>query len=186
MTMNALVNACNQKSNRDPVVTYDDDTVERALESLRAKDLIYSLSGSGHRVEKYSHRLSEGYNLGRRESALLCVLMLRGPQTPGELRGRSERMHDFADLDEVESCLRTLAERTPDPLVVRLPRQPGTKEYRFAHLLSGEVAAGAEQADSPEPPQSDRFASLEAEIAELRDEVRSLAGQFAQFRKQFE
>src|SRR6266849_8876574 len=108
LTLNALINACNQKSNRDPMVNYDEETVLQALTLLRNKGLALKVTGAGHRVEKYSHRLGESLNLGRRELALLCVLMLRGAQTVGELRGRTERMHDFADLDEVERCLESL------------------------------------------------------------------------------
>src|SRR5712691_11490008 len=117
LTLNALQNACNQKSSREPVVNYDETTVVQGLDLLRQKQLVLKVSGAGHRVEKYSHRLGETLNLGRRELALLCVLMLRGPQTVGELRGRTERMHDFEDLEEVERCLEVLAARDPDPLV---------------------------------------------------------------------
>src|SRR5438270_10163847 len=131
LSLNALVNACNQKSNRQPVVNYDEDTVMGAIESLRARKYCAVIIGGG-RVHKYAQRFSETLNMGRRELALLCTLMLRGPQTLGELRDRSERMHNFADLSEVESCL----ERMPE-WVTRLPRQPGQKEARYAHLLSG-------------------------------------------------
>src|SRR6266446_5912703 len=113
LTLNALVNACNQKSSREPVVNYDEATVLQALAMLRAKGLALMISGAGHRVEKYSHTLGEKLNLGRREAALLCVLMLRGPQTLGELRSRTERMHDFVELEEVERCLESLAVREP-------------------------------------------------------------------------
>jgi len=117
LTLNALVNACNQKSSREPVVNYGEDTVSQALTLLRNKGLSLRITGAGHRVEKYGHTLGEKLNLGRREVALLCVLMLRGPQTVGELRGRTERMHNFEDLEEVERCLEALAARDPDPLV---------------------------------------------------------------------
>src|SRR5216683_6526734 len=129
--------ACNQKTNRDPVVSYDEDTVHEALESLRLKRLVRSAAGS--RVVKYEHSFLEVFNLGRRELALLCTLMLRGPQTLGELRDRSERMRSFSDLEEVEACLETLMRWEPDPLVTRLPRQPGMKEPRYMHLLSGDA-----------------------------------------------
>src|SRR5690349_7180085 len=132
LSLNALVNACNQKSNRDPVVSYDEDTVEDALERLRAKGLAYRISGPDMRVAKFSERLAEVLNLGRRESAVLCVLMLRGPQTPGELRGRGERMYAFDDLEAVESCIARLVEWQPAPLVSALPRRPGFKEVRYA------------------------------------------------------
>lgn len=184
LTLNALLNACNQKSNRDPAVTYDEETVSRALDSLRAKRLASSLSGAGHRVQKYGHRFSELLNLGRRELALLCVLMLRGRQTAGELKGRSERLHDFTDLEEVESCLKGLMERQP-PLATRLPQMPGTKEPRYAHLLSGDVQPEPEREARPQP-SGDRVGALEARVAELSAEIDDLRRQFAEFRQQFE
>jgi uncharacterized protein YceH (UPF0502 family) len=185
LTLNALVNACNQKSNRDPVVEFDEPAVERALDGLRKKKLAATLSGAGIRVPKHRQLLSEGLNLGRRELALMCELMLRSPQTVGELHSRAERLHRFDGLEEVESCLQRLIERQPDPLVVRLPRQPGTKESRYAHLLSGEVSS-VEAPPEPPRPRQDRFAALEAEISLLRREVEDLKRQFADFRKQFE
>ncbi|HLJ13051.1 MAG TPA: YceH family protein [Bryobacteraceae bacterium] len=185
LTLNALLNACNQKSNRDPVVSYDEDTVATALDSLRAKHLAVVVSGSGHRVEKYGHRFSEVLNLGRRELALLCVLMLRGRQTVGELKDRSERLHNFTDLEEVESCLRGLMEREP-PLVTKLAKAPGTKEPRYAHLLSGNVA-DEQEAELPRPtPREDRITAIEAEVAQLRAEIDRLRQTFDEFRKQFE
>jgi uncharacterized protein YceH (UPF0502 family) len=184
LSLNALVNACNQKSNRDPVVGYDDDTVEDALERLRAKGLAVRITGPGTRVPKHGHRFAEKFNFGRRELAILCELMLRGPQTVGELRNRSERMHRFDDLDEVETILQRLAEHEPAPLVMRLARQPGEKEARWAQLLSGEPPAPA-NIDAP-APRADRMAELEAEVTRLREEVASLRAQFADFRKQFE
>jgi uncharacterized protein len=189
LTLNALVNACNQRSNRDPVVNYDDDTVARALESLRAKHLAGVVTGGSNRVPKYSHRFSEVLNFGRRELALLCELMVRGPQTLGELRTRAGRMYDFSDLDEVESVLRSLTERAGGPFVVRLPHQPGTKEPRWAHLFSGEPAAIPEPIGvlPPQAPQrTDRIAELEAEVARLSAEVAELKEQFQQFQRQFE
>src|ERR1700683_54398 len=141
LSLNALVNACNQKSNREPVVAYDEDTVETALDGLRAKGLAVRISGQDMRVPKHAHRLSEVINLGRREAAVLCVLMLRGPQTTGELRGRTERLYQFDDLEAVDACLARLMEWEPEPLVARLPRQVGYKEVRYAHLLSGEPVA---------------------------------------------
>lgn len=177
MTLNALVNACNQKSNRHPVVTYDEDMVLSALDRLRPKKLALKMISSGSRADKYAHRLSEVLNLGRRETALLCVLLLRGPQTVGELRDRTGRMHGFEDLAEVESCLRRL-EEAPLKLVTQLPRQPGTKEPRWAHLLSGEVKL--------EETPVERTSDLEAEVAALRERVEELSRQFADFRRQFE
>lgn len=192
LTVNALVNACNQKSNRDPVMSLDDDAVEDALEKLRAQGLAGVVTGGSNRVPKYSHRFSEKLNLGRRELALLCELMLRGPQTLGELRSRGSRMYDFSDLDEVESVLRGLASKEPDPLAVRLPHLPGTKEPRWAHLLSGEPEMPAAAFDDAPPigvvlpARQDRVAQLEAEVAALRAEVDQLKSMFQDFRKQFE
>src|SRR5579872_6195939 len=140
LSLNALVNACNQKSNRDPVVAYDDDSAERALDSLRARGLALRITGAGSRVPKHGHRLAEQLNLGRREIAILCELMLRGPQTVGELRGRAERMHRFDDLEEVESIVQRLMDASPESLVARLERRPGEKEVRYVHLLSGPPA----------------------------------------------
>lgn len=175
MTLNAVVNACNQKSSREPIVQYDEDTVLQAIASLRAKGLISTLSGAGHRVEKYGHRISDKLNLGRRELALLCVLMLRGPQTEGELRSRTERLHRFVDLEEVEACLRTLADLDPEPLVTSLPRG------RWAHLLGGVPQSTPEnvEAAAPRHPLEDRVTALENELELLKQ-------QFADFRKQFE
>ncbi len=188
LTLNALVNACNQKSNREPVAAYDDATVESAIDTLRDKGLAAVITGAGMRVPKYRHRFVEKLNLGRRETALLTVLMLRGPQTVGELHSRSERMHQFTDLAEVESVLAQLMERDPDPLATRLPRQPGTKEPRYAHLLSGapDVAQSEAAAAPAFAPRADRLGALETEVRELRDEVQNLKDQFAAFRSQFE
>jgi uncharacterized protein len=185
LSLNALLNACNQKSNRDPVVHFDEDTVERVVYTLRDKGLLLNITGAGSRVPKYGHRLSEKLNLGRRELAVLCELMLRGPQTLGELRTRAERMHPFDDLAEVESVL----ERMPE-LVAKLPRRPGEKEARYAHLLSGvpEFAPSSQEPmeDSVASPRSDRMGQLEAEVAQLRRELQDLREQFAGFQKQFE
>jgi uncharacterized protein YceH (UPF0502 family) len=185
LSLNALLNACNQKSNRDPVVHFDEETVERVLYTLRDKGLLLNITGAGSRVPKYGHRLSEKLNLGRRELAVLCELMLRGPQTLGELRTRAERMHHFDDVSEVESVL----DRMPE-LATKLPRRPGEKEARYAHLLSGapQFAASAPElaSDSIAPPRSERLAELEAEVAQLRREMEDLKQQFAGFKKQFE
>src|SRR5580693_358935 len=157
LTVNSLQNACNQKSSREPVVHYDEDTVVQALELLKNKALAVRISGAGHRVEKWSHRLGEKLNLGRRELALLCVLMLRGPQTVGELRGRTERMHDFADMEEVEHVLHSLQSREPDALVAPLARG------RWVQLLGGayEDSAAPETAGSARTPLEDRVEALE-------------------------
>ena len=184
LSLNALVNACNQKSNRDPVVDYDDATVEQALESLRAKGYSTRISGRDVRVPKFAHRLSEVFNLGRRESAVLCVLMLRGPQTVGELRGRTERLYTFDDLEAVESTLTRLAEWQPDPLARKLPRQAGYKEGRYTHLLCGEVEA-AEPETQP-AAQAERGPSLAERVAALESELAELRRQFEDLRRQFE
>lgn len=193
LTVNALVNACNQKSNRDPVVAYDEGTVEVALETLGAKGLVSVVTGGSNRVPKHAHRFAERLNLGRRELAILCELMLRGPQTVGELRGRCARMYEFSDTDAVESCLRSMMERQPDPLVVRLPHLAGTKEPRYAHLLSGEpdmvIEAPGSSHATPESPggrTTDRISALEAEVASMREEMADLKRRLEDFRRQFE
>jgi uncharacterized protein YceH (UPF0502 family) len=188
LTLNALLNACNQKSNREPVVAYDEGAVEGAIDDLRRKKLAAVITGAGMRVPKYRELLTEALNLGRRELAVLCVLMLRGPQTTGELRDRTERLHSFTDIGEVESVLQHLMERQPEPLVARLPRQPGTKEPRYAHLLSGEPPAAAPSTAPSEaaPARGDRLAALEGEVRQLREEIRQLREQLAAFRSQFE
>jgi uncharacterized protein len=187
LSLNALINACNQKSNREPTMDLDEETVRQGLYGLQDKGLAGPASGADSRVTKYEHRL-ESFNFSRREIAILCVLLLRGPQTPGELRGRTERMYRFEDLEQVLSGLHQLAERDP-ALVKMLPRQPGTKEARYTHLLSGDVA----ELESPAVPQSsgnsgdtNRFAQLETEVSTLKDEIASIKQQFAEFRKQFE
>jgi uncharacterized protein len=181
LSLNALVNACNQKSNRDPAVNFDDVTVERALLSLRDKGLLLSITAAGSRVQKYAHRISEKLNLGRPELAILCELMLRGPQTLGELRTRAERMHRFDDLDQVQSVI----DRLPE-LIVKLDRRPGEKESRYSHLLSGAPIVSETQPDVPAPQRADRIATLEAEVAQLHVDLEDLKQQFAGFKKQFE
>ena len=180
LSLNALVNACNQKSNRDPAVSYDEATVELALQSLREKGLLLTITGAGSRVPKYGHRISDKLNLGRRELAILCELMLRGPQTLAELRTRGERMHKFDDLAEAETVLERMLE-----LVTKIPRRPGEKEDRYAHLLSGAPEVQAE-ADAPVLARADRIGAMEAEIARLRTELEEAKLQFAEFRRQFE
>src|SRR3974390_772476 len=191
LSLNALVNACNQKSNREPIINLDEESVRKALRSLTDQYMVRSASGDS-RVAKYEHRLNELYNFHRHEIAVLCVLMLRGPQTPGELRTRSERMYAFEDLDAVHSALNLLMRREP-PLVNALPRTPGTKESGFMHLLSGDVApaaiADAEQVSAGElavSGQTDRITQLEAEVSEIRRELETLREQFAAFQKQFQ
>jgi uncharacterized protein len=193
LTLNALVNACNQSSNRDPVVSFDETTVVRALDGLREKKLALVFYGAESRVPKYAHKLEEAFTLSRPEIAVLCVLLLRGPQTVGELRGRTGRMHEFAALEEVEATLQALAAKEPQPLVAKLPRQTGFKESRFAHLLAGEVPLEAiETAPRLEPAtiavrlENERLAKLEAETEAMCRELAELKQQFANFRKQFE
>jgi uncharacterized protein YceH (UPF0502 family) len=181
LTLNALVNACNQKSSRDPVVNYDEDTVSQALLLLRNKGLAVKISGAGHRVEKYAHSLGEKLNLGRREAALLQVLMLRGPQTVGELRGRSERMYEFAEIDEVENCLDAMSKREPEPLVTRLPRG------RWGHLLGGPPDLTDDVQSSPSRPAANLDGTnLETRVEALEREVAELKQMLESFRRQFE
>src|SRR5579872_6224014 len=139
LSLNALVNACNQKNNREPVMTLNEEAVRSALDGLRDQRLAGPAGGADSRVTKYEHRIQEVFNFSRGETAILCVLLLRGPQTPGELRGRTERMHHFEDLTEVQSSLQRLMQREP-ALVAALPRQQGTKEIRYVELLSGSRA----------------------------------------------
>jgi uncharacterized protein len=191
LSLNALVNACNQKNNRDPVTSLDEDAVRQALTTLQEKRLAGPTSSADSRVTKYEHRLQEAFNFTRGETAILCVLLLRGPQTPGELRGRTERMHRFEDLTEVQSTLQRLMQRDP-PLARVLARQPGTKEARYKHLLAGDVedAADVTRPESPVAAESNsatgRLIRMENEVADLRKDVADLREQFASFRKQFE
>lgn len=190
LSLNALINACNQKNNRDPVTTLDEDTVRQALDTLHDKNLAGPTSSADSRVTKYEHRMQEAFNFTRGENAILCVLMLRGPQTPGELRGRSERMHHFEHLDEVQSTLQRLMQRDP-PLARVLPRQPGTKESRYMHLLSGdiEIAVPSFTPERMSPANSadqQRMSNLENEVEILKKEVADLKQQLATFRKQFD
>jgi uncharacterized protein len=189
LSLNALIHACNQKSNRDPLMNLEEDAVRQALRVLGEQALARSASGDS-RVAKFEHRLADTFNFTRPETAILCELLLRGPQTPGELRSRAERMHPFEDLSIVQSTLRHLMEREP-PLVKLLPRQPGNKEARYAHLLSGDVEV--REAPPPRVPagsgsvaETAQLTALETEIAGLRKEIADLKAQFAEFRKQFE
>lgn len=190
LSLNSLVNACNQKSNRDPVMNLDEESVRDALRTLQDNSLARSVSAADSRVTKYEHRLQEAFNFDRREAAIFCELLLRGPQTPGELRTRAERMHPFDDLSEAQSALQRLMNREP-PLVKVLARQPGTKESRYIHLLSGDAkavsaTAGREVPAAVEREKMDEFSRLSSEIAELRRDMADLKEQFAAFRKQFE
>ena len=185
LTLNALTLACNQKNNRNPVTSYSENQVADALESLREKNLAYVFYGSTSRVPKYKHVMPEVMHLSHPELALMCVLMLRGAQTLGELRGNASRLHDFSSLEEVEETLNGLITRDPEPLVARLPRQSGQKEGRFAHLLSGEIDLEALTENTPAATPA-RRTSLEQKVEELAAEVQQLKEQFEQFRKQFE
>ena len=175
LSLNALVNACNQKSNRDPVVDYDAETVYDTVNRLRERRLALTITGSG-RVDKYSQRISETLNLGRRELAALCTLLLRGPQTLGEIKDRSERMYGFADLQEAEIVLEKLADWPGGGLVRKLMRQPGQKEARYAHLLSGEPSSET-MSQTPAQPSS-RISQLEDELSKLRSEFDDLKRRF--------
>jgi uncharacterized protein len=190
LSLNALVNACNQKSNREPAMSLDEAAVRQALHSLDGQSLVRSVSAADSRVTKYEHRLQEAFNFYRHEIAILCVLLLRGPQTLGELRTRTERMHSFDDLSAVHSRLQHLMKREP-PLVKLLPRQPGTKEARYSHLLSGDVESfGAKPEMEVSGPtgsaEGERITSLEEKVSALQKEILDLKQQFATFRKQFE
>ncbi len=182
LSLNALVNACNQRSNREPVMNLDEEDVRQALHGLEDKRLAGPARGADGRVAKYEHWLGEAFNFSRAETALVCVLLLRGPQTPGELRGRTERLHRFDEIGDVLASLQKLIEREP-PLVAVLPRQPGTKESRYAHLLSGAVEslpiAVAESASGGDAPaQEQRIAQLETEVKELREQLAALEQKF--------
>jgi hypothetical protein len=193
LSLNALVNACNQKSNRDPVMQLDEDAVRAALEGLQQHRMAGPARGADSRVTKYEQRLQELFNFTRPEIAVLCLLLLRGPQTPGELRGRAERLHRFEALEDVQSALQKLMQRDP-PLARVLPRQPGTKESRYAHLLGGDVfehEAPVQQAHAMRNSANnsvdvERITRLEEELTELRRDVSEVKEQLQRFRKQFE
>ncbi len=190
LSLNALTNACNQKSNRQPVMAMDEPAVHEALDSLNQKGLAGPTSTAESRVTKFAHRWQEALNLDRRETALMCELMLRGPQTLGELRTHSERMYRFDDLESLEATLQRLSEHEP-PLVKKLPRLPGMKEPRYAHLLAGEQPDWAVAAIEPAPvtnprASDDRVSHLAADVEELKRQLADLRGQFAEFKRQFE
>lgn len=192
LSLNALTNACNQKSNRDPILRVEESDVRKALNHLEYQSLVRSVSSTDSRVTKFEHRLQDAFNFYRPEVAIICELLLRGPQTPGELRTRASRMHAFEDLESVHSALSRLEKREP-PLVTVLPRQPGTKEARYAHLLGAAPpvapsahATAARDHDVVAPSSNERIEALVAEVAELRSQISDLQSQFATFRKQFE
>ena len=189
LSLNALMNACNQRSNRDPILDLDEDDLRQALHGLEAKQLAGRARSADGRVSKYEHWLGEAFNFSRAETALICVLLLRGPQTPGELRGRTERLHEFTEISDVTAGLQKLMDREP-PLVAILPRQAGARESRYTHLLSGPVESESISA-APSPGEESPFASqfenrivqlysivteLQREITSLREKIDSLIG----------
>jgi len=180
MSSNALANACNQKTNRDPIVSYDEDLVQEALQGLRGKQLIATLSGAGHRVTKYSHRAAEILNINNREMAVLCVLLLRGAQTLNEIKTRTESLYKFDDLESVELVLQRLNERS---MTILLPKQPGTREPRWTHLIAGEPLVPSAVAEEIPAPGRE---SLADRVARLEEEMVAIKSQFAEFRRQFE
>jgi uncharacterized protein YceH (UPF0502 family) len=194
LSLNALMLACNQKNNRDPLVTYDDRTVVRGLDGLREKKLIWMVHSTGSRVPKYEHRLPETLPLPADQVAALCLLLLRGPQTAGEIRGRSGRLHSFAMIPEVEIALHQLSVRAEGALVVRLPLLPRSHEPRFAHLLCGEPVVPVVEVAVPAPEparalveaENARLGRIEEELGALRAEVADLKTQLAAFREQFQ
>jgi hypothetical protein len=186
LTLNALTAACNQKTNRDPVVSYDDETVTAAVDSLRDKNLVYLFYGSSSRVVKYKHMLPNVYDLSPPEVAVICVMLLRGPQTVGELRERTGRLYEFSDIGEVNETLEGLIRRD-EPLVTKLERQPGQKEARFAHLLSGEVTQESISVSRPSSTTAnDRITDLESKVNAIQNELVSMREMFEEFRRQFE
>ena len=186
LTLNALVNGCNQSSNRDPVVSVEEADVREAVELLRDQHLAGTVQEAGARVTKYAQRFTANRNLSVQEAALMAELLLRGPQTPGELRSRSTRMYPFQDLAEVEAALDLLAQAEPAPLAVKLPRVPGTKESRYAHLLGGPVQAEAGPESPGAVPGPIAAPGLAARVAALEQQLGDLKEAFEAFRRQFE
>jgi uncharacterized protein YceH (UPF0502 family) len=190
LTLHSLTTACNQKNNRNPVMSLTEQEVERALDSLRERNLAYVFHGSTSRVPKFKHVAPEILQLNPAELAVMCVLMLSGAQTVGEIRTRGSRLHEFTSLEEVDETLHGLSARDSEPLVVKLPRQSGQKDARFVHLLSGEPDLSHVEATPTEQPTrraySDRAPQLEEQVQMLKQQVEELARQFAEFRKQFE
>ena len=191
LSLNSLTAACNQTTNRDPITAYDDQTVEAGIGRLREKKLVTVVFGGGSRVQKYRHNLPEHFDLDRRDVAVMSVLLLRGPQTAGELRSRTERIFHFATLEELEGCLEGLA-RGDSPLIKLLAQQPGQKERRYVQLFSAEPEGGWQAISydappAPRPPRDDsRIEALETEVAALREEVAELKARFTEFKKQFD
>ena len=185
LTLNALVNGCNQSTNRDPVLQVEAAAVEEALEGLRDKRVAATVHAAGSRTIKYAQRITEALNLSVQEAAILAELLLRGPQTAGELRNRSTRMYPFQDLEEVEASLSLLMEAEPEPLAVRLPRAPGTKESRVAQLLGGPVDVSAPATATPAPARSERIEQLERQVEGLTAALAGLRTEFEAFKGQF-
>jgi uncharacterized protein YceH (UPF0502 family) len=188
LSLNALVNGCNQLSSRDPVMSLPESVIQETVERLVQKKFVAEVRQAGARVTKYEHRLRIKWSLEQDKLAVLTMLMLRGVQTAGEIRARSGRVHEFASVAEVETALQFLIDKYP-PLVARLTRAPGTKEARYAHLLSGDAGEQPEASAAPmvaAEPRQDRVAQLEAEVARLRAEVDALGKQFEEFRRQFD
>ncbi len=192
LTLNALVQACNQKNNRDPVVSFDEAMVTHAIDSLREKNLVYLFYRSGNRVPKYKHMIKEIFELNEQELALLTVLMLRGSQTVGELRERGARLYEFSGLDEVEQTLNSLMSKEPQALLARLPRQPGHKEARYAHLLAGDIiidqtsdAGSSEGKEIRRLTETERLLKLEHEVETLSNEIKNLRQELEDFKRQF-
>ncbi len=193
LTLNALTAACNQRSNREPVVSYDEKAVLQAIESLRERNLAYVFYGSTSRVPKYKHMMPEVFELNGQQLAILCTLILRGHHTVGELRERASRLYEFPGLGEVNETLNSLINKEPEPLVVQLERQTGQKEVRYAHLLSGEVSVASIPVSEYSASRSissriepERVLKLEQDVEALRAEIEILKQQFEDFRKQFE
>ncbi|MEW6380796.1 MAG: YceH family protein [bacterium] len=196
LTLNALISACNQKSNREPVMNLEEKSVVRAIEGLQQKHLVWQRNTAEGRVPKYAHGIGSRFEFSPPQVAVLCVLLLRGPQTPGEIRGRTARLHEFGDLSEVEETLQQLAEHEGGPFVVKLPRQAGCRESRYAHLLCGEVKGEQGECGQGLPPpqratlevraENERIAELEQQVADLRAEVDELRRLFSEFTRQFE
>jgi len=196
LSLNALTMACNQSTNREPVVSYDEKTVENGVNSLREKKLATVVFGAGSRVQKYRHNLLDHFNLDRKDAAVLCVLLLRGAQTPGELRSRTERMYGFPSIEEVEATLDTLG-KDSSPMVRMLPPRPGQKERRYVQLFSDESVLAESTAETPyssapsgetggRPRMDSRVETLEKEVSDLKSELQNLREELAAFRKQFE
>lgn len=192
LSLNALTNACNQKSNRHPVVSFDDMTVVRGLDRLRQKGLADKVLKADSRTPKYEHAFTTKFDISAQEMALMCELMLRGPQTTGELRGRADRIHSFSGIEEVEALLDALI-ALPEPLVIQLPRQVGQKERRYAHLLCGRPEISEGPAELPDEPatiraraEDDRMSKMEEEISSIREQLSSLRAEFDSLRAQLE